>query len=92
MAQYSKLVITNNGQELMAKMIAGTGNISFTRVCASSTQYTESQLPGLSALSGIKQETLVSKVTRTNNVAIKVEAALTNASLTTGYYMRTLGL
>ena len=29
MAEYSKLVITNDGQALMAKMIAGSGNIEF---------------------------------------------------------------
>ena len=65
MAEYSKLYITNNGQALMAKMIAGSGNIDFTKVCSSSTQYTESQLQALTALSNIKQTTLVSKVTRT---------------------------
>lgn len=92
MAEFSKLVITQNGQALMAKMIAGTGNIEFTKICASSTQYTESQLSALTTLSNVKQTTLVSKVTRTNEVAIKVEGAYTNAELTTGYYMRTLGL
>lgn len=92
MAEYSKLVITNNGQALMAKMIAGSGNIEFTKVCASSTQYTESQLQALTSLSSIKQTVLVSKVTRTNEVAIKVDAAFSNAELSEGYYMRTLGL
>lgn len=92
MAVFSKLVITQNGQALMAKMIAGTGNIEFTKICASSTQYTESQLSALTALSNVKQTSLVSKVTRTNEVAIKVEGAYTNADLKTGYYMRTLGL
>ena len=92
MAQYSKLVITNDGQALMAKMIAGSGNIDFTKICSSSTQYQENQLQGLTALNGIKQTTLVSKVSRTNNVTIKVEAAFSNVDLTTGYYMRTLGL
>ena len=92
MAQYSKLVITNDGQALMAKMIAGSGNIDFTKMCSSSTQYQENQLQGLTALNDIKQTTLVSKVSRTNNVAIKVEAAFSNADIKTGYYMRTLGL
>lgn len=92
MAQYSKLVLTENGQALMAKMIAGTGNIDFTKICSSSTQYTESQLQSLTALTNVKQTTLVSKVTRTNEVAIKIEAAFSNADITTGYYMRTLGL
>lgn len=92
MAEFSKLIITENGQALMAKMIAGTGNIEFTKVCTSTTQYTENQLSALTALSNVKQTSLVSKVTRTNNVAIKIEAAFTNADLTAGYYMRTLGL
>lgn len=92
MAQYSKLVITNDGQALMAKMIAGSGNIDFTKICSSSTQYEENQLQGLTSLSNIKQTTLVSKVSRTNEVAIKIEAAFSNVDISTGYYMRTLGL
>lgn len=92
MAEYSKFYLTNNGQALLAKMIAGTGDIEFTKVCASSTQYTESQLIGLTALTNIKQTSLISKVTRTNEVSIKVEAAYSNRDLTAGYYMRTLGL
>lgn len=92
MAEYSKFYLTNSGQALVAKMIAGTGDIEFTKVCSSSTQYTESQLVALTALTNIKQTSLVSKVTRTNEVAIKVEAAYTNRDITTGYYMRTLGL
>lgn len=92
MAEFSKLIITNYGQELLAKMIAGTGNIDFTKISSSGTQYIESQLAALTSLSNIKQTSLISKVTRTNNVAIKVESAFSNAELTTGYYMRTLGL
>ena len=37
MAEFSKLVITDKGQALIAKMIAGTGNIEFTKIAASST-------------------------------------------------------
>jgi hypothetical protein len=92
MAQYSKLIITNAGQALMAKMIAGTGNIDFTKVCSSSAKYTENQLQSLTSLSDIKQTTLVSKVSRTNDVAIRVEAGFSNAELKSGYYMNTLGL
>lgn len=92
MAEFSKLVITNKGQALIAKMIAGEGNIDFTKISTSSTQYQLSQLEALTALTGVKQTSLISKVTRTNDVAIKVEAAFTNTGLTAGYYMRTLGL
>ena len=92
MAEYSRLIITNNGQALMAKMIAGQGDIEFTKIAVSSTEYNENQLQSLTSLSNIKQTTLVSKVTRTNDVAIKVEAGFTNAELKTGYNMNTLGL
>lgn len=92
MAEFSKLVITNKGQALLAKMIAGSGNIEFTKVSASSTAYTDSQLEGLTSLTNVKQISLISKVTRTNEVAIKVETAFTNTELTAGYYMKALGL
>ena len=92
MAEFSKVVITAKGQALLAKMIAGAGNVEFTKVCVSSTAYTVDQLEALTALTEVKQTSLVSKITRTNNVAIKVETAFTNTELTAGYYMRTLGL
>ena len=82
MAEFSKLVITNKGQALIAKMIAGEGNIDFTKISTSSTQYQLTQLEALTALTGVKQTSLISKVTRTNDVAIKVEAAFTNTDLT----------
>lgn len=92
MAEFSKLVITNKGQALLAKMIAESGNIEFTKISASSTTYTDAQLEGLTSLSNVKQTSLISKVTRTNEVAIKVETAFTNTELTAGYYMKALGL
>lgn len=92
MAEFKKIVITQKGQALMAKMIAGHGNINFTKIAASETSYTDAQLEGLTSLSGVKQTTLVSKVIRTNNVAIQVEGALTNTGLSAGYNMRTIGL
>ena len=92
MAEFSKLVITAKGQALIAKMIAGVGNIEFTKVSASSTTYTLSQLEALTALSNVKQTSLISKKTITNNVAIKLEAAFTNTDLTAGYNMKALGL
>ena len=92
MVQYSQLITTSLGQALMAKMISGKTGVQFTKVCASSNVYNMSQLPGLTALSNIKQTSLVSKVTRTNETAIKIETAFSNTALSSGYYMRTLGL
>lgn len=92
MAEFSKLIITNDGQALMAKMIVGLGNVEFTKVSTSAAQYSENQLQGLTSLTDIKQTILVSKVTRTNEVEIKIDVAFSNTDLTAGYYMRTLGL
>lgn len=92
MAEFSKLVITDKGQALLAKMIAGNGNIEFTKISTSSATYTDAQLEELASLSNVMQTSLISNVTRINEVAIKVEAAFTNAELTEGYYMKVLGL
>lgn len=92
MAEFKQLIITDRGQALMAKMLSGAGNVQFTKISVSDTTYTDGQLPGLTALSSIKQTTLISKVIRTNNVAVQVEGAVTNSDLVSGYYMRTIGL
>lgn len=92
MAEFKQLIITDRGQALMAKMLAGAGNVQFTKISVSDATYTDAQLPGLTALSSIKQSTLISKVIRTNNVAVQVEGAVTNTDLSSGYYMRTIGL
>ena len=92
MSEFRQLIITNNGQSLMAKMMTGKASVKFTKVAASSTTYTDSQIPSLTSLSNIKQQVAVSKITRKNNVAVQVEAALENSNLTTGYYMQSIGL
>ena len=92
MSEFSKVVITKKGQALMAKLMSGSSKVEFTEIRVSETAYTEAQLENLTALTNIKQTTAVSKVTRTNEVAVQVEGAVGNESLTVGYYMRTIGL
>lgn len=92
MAEFSKLVITRKGQALLAKMIAGVKNINFTHVSSSNVEYTVEQLEELTSLSEIKQTSLISEKVRASDVTVKIEAAFNNFELTSGYYMRTLGL
>ncbi len=92
MAQFSQMVITNLGQELIAKMIVGKGKMEFTSVSASDHAYTLDQVQGLRELEGVRQTSLISKIEQTNKACVKVEAAFTNVSLTAGYYMRAFGL
>lgn len=92
MAEFSKLVITGKGQALISKVLTGSEGITFTKISTSDEVYELEQLEGKVELEGIKQTSKISKVTRSNDVSVMVEAAFTNTELTEGYYMRTLGL
>lgn len=67
MAEFNKLTITNKGQALMSKLIAGTTTIEFTKISTSTNVYTEAQILALTSLANVKQTASISKITRTNN-------------------------
>ena len=92
MAEFSKLVITGKGQELIAKMLAGKKSIEFTKISVSSMQYTLAELEKLKTLGEVRQTGAVTKIAWTDKAAVKVETAFNNKDLTEGYYMRSLGL
>ena len=85
------LVITNKGQELISKLIAGTARVTFTKIATSDYDYSAA-LEELESLSEIKQEALVSSVTVTNTSLVEVLARIDNSSLTKGYYVKIVGL
>lgn len=86
------MVITNQGHELIAKMIAGTTTATFTKVQTSSYDYSTETLENLTSLYDVKQEVLVSSVSRTDIALVEVLAAISNEDLTEGYYVKALGL
>lgn len=86
------LVITNQGQELIAKMIAGTSTASFTKIQTSDYDYSAASLKDLTSLYDVKQEALVSSVSRTDTTMVEVLAAINNSNLNSGYYVKALGL
>ena len=92
MAEFRTMVITSKGQALITKMLAGKGNIQFTKISLSETAYTDEQLSSIGSLSGVKQSTSVTKVTKTSNSAVQIEGAVTNSDLTKGYNIRTIAL
>lgn len=92
MAEFNKLTITNKGQALMSKLIAGTTTIEFTKISTSTNVYTEAQILALTSLANVKQTASISKITRTNNVAVQIEAALENSKLIAGYKINSVGL
>ena len=92
MAQFTQLITTQKGQALIAKMLSGANNIKFSQVAVSDEVYELNQLESLTEILNIKQNVLVSKISRLNETTVKVEAAVNNDDLKVGYYMRTIGL
>lgn len=92
MAQFKTSIITKQGHELMAKLLNNEGNAKFTKVVASDTVYKDEQLEALTAISSIKQTSLVTNVKVTNAATIEVRAPFENTTLTQGYYINTIGL
>lgn len=90
--EFSSFVITNKGQALMAKLMQGTGFCTFTNIKLSSTTYSESQIPALTALGGVKQTTPITRKTVLNTTSIMIEGALDNTELTTGYSIQIIGI
>lgn len=92
MAQFTTTIITKKGHALMAKLLNNEGNAKFTKIVASDTVYKVDQLENLTAISGIKQTSLVTNVKVMNDATISVRAPFDNTELTQGYYINTLGL
>lgn len=90
--EFSTFTITNKGQALMAKLMLGSGKMSFTAIRTSSTAYAQQDLMGLTALSNIKQTATISEAVAVNNVSIRIRGAIDNSTLTTGYNIQTIGV
>lgn len=86
------LVITGKGQELTAKLIAGTSTAIFTKIATSSHDYSSATLKNVTELYDIKQTALISKVSRTDTTIVEVLAKIDNTNLESGYYVKALGL
>jgi hypothetical protein len=86
------LVITDAGEELIAKMVAGTTTATFTKVGISPRDYSGVQTEKLTDIEDVRQSTLVSNVVRTDGSKVEVLAAFENKDVTEGYYVRTVGI
>ncbi|MBN1039013.1 hypothetical protein DVW12_09895 [Clostridium botulinum] len=95
MGSFKSTIITKQGHALMAKLIAGTVEMQFTKIRSSDKDYstlTPSELEELSLIEDIRQEVVISEVKRINNASVKVSGVLTNTQLKEGYYLKTIAL
>lgn len=86
------LVITNAGKELAAKLIAGTTTATFTKVLTSDQDYSAADLKTLTELTNVRQTVPVSDVVQIDRSTVEVLAAMDNSKLTSGYFIRALGV
>lgn len=92
MAQFSKLIITSSGRDLIAKILVDGGKLKFSRVCISESKIAAENLEHLTGLSEVKQESADLNITKSSDSAVVIEAEFDNRELTSGHFMRTLGL
>lgn len=93
MSEFSRLIITKAGQELVSGVMSRNANgLRFTKIAVSAAKYELSALEGLTALSDVRQTALISRAEQSGENVVTVEAALTNEQITEGYYMRAIGL
>ena len=92
MAEFTKLMITNKGKELLSEVATSTNKIEFTRVSTSDRAYREEEIASLTDLAGIKQTNHISSVVAQAGGKVKIEAAFENRELTEGYFITAIGI
>ncbi len=92
MAEFTKLIITNKGKELLSEVATSINKIEFTRVSTSDRTYTEDEIAGLIDLAGIKQINHISSIAIQAGGKVKIEAAFENRELTEGYFIKAIGI
>lgn len=91
MGMFNTAIVTNKGQELLTKSIAGLCTLEFTKIALSENVLSE-PLADLTDIGQIKQsEPIASKDIR-HNVSVTFGATFTNKNLKSGYYVRNIGL
>lgn len=91
MGAFKSAVITKKGQELLAKVVAGTTKLEFTKIKVSDAKLS-GDLASMTGIGTIKQEEKVASVVRKNGSNVTVSASFSNQTLGQGYYVRNLGL
>ena len=92
MAEFTKLIITNKGKELLSKIVSSTNKIEFTKVSTSDKAYKEEDIAELVDLQDIKQTSRISSVVLETGGKVKIEAAFENRELSEGYIVKAIGV
>lgn len=91
MGAFKSAVITEKGQALLAKVVAGTTKLAFTKIAVSADTLS-GDLVKRTDIGTIKQSSKIASVSKQNNSNVKVSASISNETLHEGYYIRNIGL
>lgn len=86
------IVITEQGKQLMSKVISETESMTFTKIAVSDYDYSGIELQNISELQSVKQTAIISKISRTDGKTVEILAAINNEQIPEAYYVRTLGV
>lgn len=86
------IVITEQGKQLMSKVISETESMTFTKIAVSDYDYSGVELQNISELQSVKQTAIISKTSRTDGKTVEILAAINNEQIPESYYVRTLGV
>ena len=86
------IVITEQGKQLMLKVISETESMTFTKIAVSDYDYSGIELQNISELQSVKQTAIISKTSRTDGKTVEILAAINNEQIPESYYVRTLGV
>lgn len=97
MADFNNAVMTSAGAALLAETTAGNAKIKFTKLVTGSGTYSESEktrasLQARTSLKAQKQEIPFSTITMASDTCVKLVALVSNAELTSGYYVNEIGI
>lgn len=92
MANFSKLVITEKGKELLNHKLSSEKTMTYTKIALSSHEYAQDELKGLEQLADIRQIEAIRKTAKENHDTVVVDAVFDNNSLLEGYLVKAAGL
>lgn len=85
MAEFNKITITKAGISLFNQILANNDKIQFTKVVTSPNIYPVNQIPDLTELANVKQETLINDISILPDDTIKLKVIVSNETLAESY-------
>lgn len=92
MAEFRKLIVTSTGNTLLAKAIAGSTKIIFTKAALGASNYADADIPALTSLGDILQEAPILETSNESSSIVHVAVTLDNATVAEGFTYASVGL